>query len=55
MSDTSGFLIKKPYEGADTHQTDQWIEESQFTDTDEWFSWEEGNESDFASEPTVEE
>lgn len=54
MSDTSGFLVKKDYEEADIHQADQWLEESQFSDADEWFSWEEEDESGFASEPIAE-
>ncbi|MBI4372424.1 MAG: hypothetical protein HY585_01700 [Candidatus Omnitrophica bacterium] len=41
MSDTSGFLVKEPYEEADMYQTDLDDEEFSSDEWDNWFSWEE--------------
>ena len=54
MPDTSKFLVKKPYEGAEKlsmHELAQLEEESLNTSSDEWFLGEEDGENGSISEP----
>lgn len=52
MSDTSGFLVKKPYEEAEDNMLDDKFEEgSSSAWWDDWFFWEGDDESNPTSEP----
>ena len=51
MSDTSSFLVKKPYQLVDKYDLSQPIEESASTLWDDWFFLEEKSQGEPSAEP----